>query len=137
MKEERCCVSDCERISFAQVGVPLASITESNKINYPYNNEEQELNVPIPLCPYHFALHSECSFGVFAVNMNDKCLIERCPEVIRKMEEVCDNELKQSIKDARQNPEKTMGIELARAMIKARKFELSYLKDMGHKRKEE
>jgi hypothetical protein len=120
MKTEKCIIPNCNKESFSQVEVPITSITESGKILFPYNSKESEVNTFLPMCAYHMVLQSE--FGIVMLN-SDKTLILRCPEILEKYKNCPDKEMIESIKEQKDDPNKSKGIELAKIHLKAKKFE--------------
>lgn len=123
MNQQPCSIPECGKEQFVHVGVPIVSITESGKIEFPYDNKEQSAEVSIPMCGYHFAMMGECETFLFGVTMENNSLIVRSPEWIKKYEAETTKDLKEGIKEEKSNPEKSESIKIIKGILAGRKFE--------------
>lgn len=130
---QECILPSCKKKSFSNVEVPLSAVTESGKVLFPHNNKDSELNTFLPMCAYHMILQAE--FGIVTLN-SDKTLLVRCPEILERYEKCSDKEMRESIKEQKDDTNKSQGIKLAKIHLKAKKFEKEMNKNEKHTKSE-
>lgn len=123
MNARPCQIGNCEKPLFAHVSVPMVAISESGKLEFPYNNKDQSAGVSIPMCGYHMAMFGSCETFLFGVDMNSNDLILRAPEWIKQFESNPTDLLEDAIEKYKGQKEYQESIKIMKAIIEARKFE--------------
>jgi len=134
MNENKYCALCNNEKLFDGCGMQMVSITESGKIETPYETEESGTSVMIPMCGYHMVLSQE---GLLAMTTQNQVIQTK---FLTQLEPKPDSELKRIIlKIGRANKTSENGMikHVAKTIISARKFQEEMIKGMDKNREEE
>ena len=133
MKENKFCGLCNNEKLFDGCAMQLVSITESGKIETPYETEGSGTSVMIPMCAYHMVLSQE---GLLAMTTQNQVIQTK---FLTQLEPKPDSELKRIIlKMGRANKTSENGMikHVAKTIISARKFQDEMIKGIKNAQRE-
>jgi len=129
-EQSRFCALCGKESMFDGCSIQIVSITESGKINTPYDTEMQGMSGMIPMCAYHMILSQQ---GLFAMTM-DNLIIS--PRRLKEFESFSDSDLRRRAGMKRNNKVLKEEGHMAKAIVEARKFQSEMEKAKGKSPKE-